>query len=121
MRMKKPYTDNSYKIVLRWVFSIYFTQYDLIVRHYVNRVKEWLYAWCHVLHFRDSHMGDGDWKTFGKLPTELIEMIDDYINSSHAKKMGINSRSDFMIRLVTAFFSNYMEEFRLFMPKDLAE
>lgn len=63
-------------------------------------------------------MADEDWRTF-KLPTLMAQAVEEFLKTDVAKKNGIKSKSDFMVRLVQGFFANYEKEFGLFVPRKI--
>jgi hypothetical protein len=62
-------------------------------------------------------MADQDWVTV-KIPALMAKSIDKFLETDAAKKNGIFSRADFMIRLAAKFLSDYEKEFGMFASRD---
>jgi hypothetical protein len=50
-----------------------------------------------------------------RLPIRLVDSIDEFLRSDVAKKQGIFSRSDFIIRMAISWFAQYDRDYRWFM------
>jgi hypothetical protein len=50
-----------------------------------------------------------------RLPIRLVDSIDEFLRSDIAKKQGIFSRSDFIIRMAISWFAQYDSDYRWFM------
>jgi hypothetical protein len=63
-------------------------------------------------------MADLDWTQI-RIPLLMAQTIDCFLETKAAKKNGITSRSDFVIRLVSGWFSQYEKEFDIFVPRSV--
>lgn len=69
---------------------------------------------CH----RRIIMVSEDW-TSVRLPYLMAQAIDQFIKTDIAKKNGVFSRSDFITRVVSAWFSRFEKDFGIFVPRDV--
>lgn len=66
----------------------------------------------------DKEMVAIDWASC-KIPVLMAQAIDEFVKTDLAKKNGVFSRSDFIIRLVAGWFSRYEKDFGIFVPRDV--
>lgn len=61
-------------------------------------------------------MADEDW-TQVRIPVLMAKAIDEFLKTDIAKKNGVFSRTDFTVRVISGWFSQYEKEFDIFMPR----
>jgi hypothetical protein len=54
-----------------------------------------------------------------RVPKDMISVIDKFLQTELARKQGIYSRTDFIIRVIVAWFSNIDKDFRMFVPESI--
>jgi hypothetical protein len=50
-----------------------------------------------------------------RIPNKLCDSIDEFLKTDIAKKQGLFSRSDFIVRIAISWFAQYDRDYRLFM------
>lgn len=61
-------------------------------------------------------MADQDW-TQVRIPMLMAQAIDQFMKTDIAKKNGVFSRTDFVVRVVSGWFSQFEKEFDIFVPR----
>jgi len=64
-----------------------------------------------------NNMAREDWITI-KMPRLMIQALDEFLDTDLAKKNGIFSRADLMVRICSTWFSQFEKEFGLFVPRE---
>jgi hypothetical protein len=49
----------------------------------------------------------------------MAQAIDEFMKTDIAKKNGVFSRTDFVVRVVSGWFSQYEKEFDIFVPRSV--
>lgn len=62
-------------------------------------------------------MADEDWTQI-RIPLLMAKAIDQFLKQPVAKKNGVMSRTDFVVRVVSGWFSQYEKEYDIFVPRN---